>query len=432
MKTIPQESGLDSTLAFAKEGYEFISRRCEQHNADLFRTRLMLKSAICMRGEDAARVFYDNSLFQRKGAMPERVQKTLLGQGGVQGLDDEAHRHRKQAFMSLMSPQYLQTLCNGIASEWQARIPQWETMDRIELFYQANEILCRATCSWAGVPLADSDLEEKTRQFMAEIDSAAAVGPRHWKGRAARKHLDDWLANIIQQIRDGKLTPAADSAAAVFAEYRDAQDSLLDPHTAAVELNNCIRPTIAVARYIIFAALALHENPGYHQQLQTATNDETLLWFVQEVRRFYPFFPSVAAIAKKDFDWHGYQIPEGQWVILDLYGTNHDPATWDKPSEFRPERFSDWDGSPFSFIPQGGGDHHHHHRCAGEWLTIEIMKTAVRFLTRSMIYDVPPQDLSINLRRLPAIPKSRFVINNVHLRQAGTVDSQASTRENAI
>lgn len=432
MKTIPQEPGLDSTLAFAKDGYRFISKRCERHNSDIFQTRLMLKNALCMRGEAAARIFYDNSLFQREGAMPGRVQKTLLGVGGVQGLDDEAHRHRKQAFMSLMSPKHLQNLCDRIVNEWQARIPLWESRDRIELFYQANEILCRATCDWAGVPLTDSDLEEKTLGFMAEIDSAAAVGPRHWKGRAARKHLDGWLAHIIEQIRDGKLAPAADCAAAVFAGYRDPQGKLLDAHTAAVELNNCIRPTIAVARYITFAALALHENPRYHQQLKTGNNDQALLWFVQEVRRFYPFFPSLAAIARKDFEWNGFSIPKGQWVILDLYGTNHDPATWDNPEQFRPERFNDWDESPNNFIPQGGGDHHHHHRCAGEWMTIEIMKAAVRILTQSMTYDVPPQDLGINLRRLPAIPKSRFLMSNIRPLLPETVDAPPANSEKAI
>ncbi len=41
------------------------------------------------------------------------------------------------------------------------------------------------------------------------------------------------------------------------------------------------------------------------------------------------------------------------------------------------------------------------------------MKQAVRLLTESMQYDVPEQDLRINLSRMPAIPESRFVIGNV-------------------
>jgi fatty-acid peroxygenase len=54
-----------------------------------------------MQGEEAAKVFYDENKFKRKKAAPKFVKKTLFGQGGVQGLDEDRHRHRKQLFMSL-------------------------------------------------------------------------------------------------------------------------------------------------------------------------------------------------------------------------------------------------------------------------------------------------------------------------------------------
>jgi fatty-acid peroxygenase len=78
-----------------------------------------------------------------------------------------------------------------------------------------------------------------------------------------------------------------------------------------------------------------------------------------------------------------------------------------------PERFRHWNESSFNFIPQGGGDYDTSHRCAGEWITIELMKTIVRLLTTGMRYDVPEQDLRIALSRMPAIPASGFLINNV-------------------
>jgi fatty-acid peroxygenase len=100
-------------------------------------------------------------------------------------------------------------------------------------------------------------------------------------------------------------------------------------------------------------------------------------------------------------------------VLLDLYGTDHDERRWEEPQAFRPERFETWDESTFNFIPQGGGDHFAGHRCAGEWITIALMKRAVRLLTKAMQYDVPEQDLHVPLSRMPTIPKSRFVISNV-------------------
>ena len=79
----------------------------------------------------------------------------------------------------------------------------------------------------------------------------------------------------------------------------------------------------------------------------------------------------------------------------------------------RPERFRRWDGGAFDFIPQGGGDHDRGHRCAGEWITIEIMKRAAGLLTRAMRYEVPPQDLRIRRSKMPPAPNSRFVIRGV-------------------
>lgn len=99
--------------------------------------------------------------------------------------------------------------------------------------------------------------------------------------------------------------------------------------------------------------------------------------------------------------------------MLDLYGTNHAPEIWENPDIFNPERFDDWRGSPFSFIPQGGGDHFMGHRCAGEWVTIEVMKVSLAHLANQMEYDIPDQDLSYSMVNVPSIPHSEIVLKHV-------------------
>ena len=61
------------------------------------------------------------------------------------------------------------------------------------------------------------------------------------------------------------------------------------------------------------------------------------------------------------------------------------------------------------------GEHYGGHRCAGEWITISLLETAVSFLARSLRYTVPPQPLRVSLSRMPAEPRSRFVIRDVRL-----------------
>jgi fatty-acid peroxygenase len=134
--------------------------------------------------------------------------------------------------------------------------------------------------------------------------------------------------------------------------------------------------------------------------------------FVQEVRRLYPFTPFVGALAKKDFLWEQYLFHKDTLVLLDIYGMNHDSRIWLHPYEFNPERFFDWEHSPYLFMPQGGGNELGH-RCAGEMVTLEVMKASLDFIANHLSYKVPVQDLKYPLSRIPTLPKSRFIMSHV-------------------
>lgn len=117
------------------------------------------------------------------------------------------------------------------------------------------------------------------------------------------------------------LRPADDSALAVIAACRDPGARLLSPEEGAVELINILCPMVAVGRYIAFLGLALHEHP----ETASASRRSVAL----EARRFYPFFPPVGGRVREPFTWRDYHFPLGRRVLLDLYGTNRDPAVWD-------------------------------------------------------------------------------------------------------
>ncbi len=160
-----------------------------------------------MTGPEAARLFYDPSRFLRHGAMPKAIQKTLLGQGGVQGLDDEAHRHRKQMFMTLMKPEQIEQLLETSAGEWQRGTQRWASMQKIVLYPELHEILMRAVCAWAGIPLAEFQIDARTRDTAALFDHAGSVGFRHLWSRWARKRVSYWMEDVIDQTRSGRVIP---------------------------------------------------------------------------------------------------------------------------------------------------------------------------------------------------------------------------------
>lgn len=408
---IPRDRSLDSTVALLREGYLFIPHRCRRLRSDIFSARLMGEKAIWLSGADAAALFYDNQRFQRTGAIPRRIRKSLFGEGGVQMLDDEAHRHRKSMFMTIVAPDRVRELAEIAERLWHGAAARWSEAGSVVLFPAAQELLCRAACAWAGVPLAETDVRRRADQFGALVDSFGGVGPRHWRGRVARRSLERWIGGVIEQVRSGALHPSAGAALRVIADHREMNGERLDVHTAAVELINVLRPIVAIATYITFAALALHEHPRCRELLRGGDDGETER-FAHEVRRFYPFGPFLGARVRHEFVWRDYTFRKGTLVLLDIYGTDRDPRRWERSDEFLPERFQR-DVTPYEFIPQGGGDPHTGHRCAGEGVTVELLKVAVRFLARDLEYDVPAQDLAYDLDRMPTLPHSGFVLTRV-------------------
>lgn len=412
---VPHDKSLDNSLTLMREGYLFIKNRVDEYQSDLFEARLLGEKVICMSGEEAAKLFYDPGRFQRKGAAPKRVQKTLFGVNAIQTMDGEAHIHRKLLFMSLMTLPHQKRLAALAMEQWQESIRKWEGAEKIVLFDEAKEILCRIACHWAGVPLPESEVKKRADDFSAMVDAFGAVGPRHWKGRRARTRAEEWIKEVIEDVRTGKLKAGEGSALYEMAFHREHDGSQLDTQMAAVELINVLRPIVAIATFITFAALALHENPAYKEKLGSG-NDHHLEMFIQEVRRYYPFGPFLGARVRKNFVWNQYEFKEGMLVLLDMYGTNHDPKLWEKPNEFRPERFKEWKDGLFDFIPQGGGDAAKGHRCPGEGITIEVMKASLDFLANKVEFEVPDQDLSYSLAKMPTLPESGFVMSKIRQR----------------
>ena len=407
---IPQDGAFDSTFALKLDPYRFIARRCPRLGSDVFETRILLQRAYCMTGPEAAALFYDRSLFRRHGAAPLRLQATLFGKGGVQTLDGPAHVNRKGVFLSVMTPESIRRLGELSEAQWHAAAARWRGTGTLELYREAREVLCRAVCEWAGVPLRDGEVRLRTSQLTLLFDTAGSMGPRHWSGRFARAGAEQWAGLLIEQARRGVIKPAAESALHAVAFHRDLSAHLLDAQIAAVELLNVLRPTVAVAVFVVFAAHALHLHPEWRTRILQDGSGDSMHLFVQEVRRFYPFFPSVLAETCKEFEWRGMRFDAGIRTILDLYGTDHDARTWEAPDEFRPERIRNWKPNPYTLIPQGGGDTQRDHRCPGEWITLELMKRATWFLANAD-YTLPPQDLEIDMQRLPALPKSRLLIS---------------------
>ncbi len=394
----PVLRGPDSTLAFLREGYGFVGRRCDALGTDGFRTRIMLKRVTCLRGAEAVREFYRPGRMTRRGAMPSSVVALLQDKGSVQQLDGDAHRIRKAMFLDLMTPDRLETAREIFAEEWEVARRRWRGRT-VALAESLDILLTRVALRWCGIPLDGTDVAARAKELGAIFRRAGSVGPAYLKARWLRARSEHWAQQVISWAaaeEDGG------GALGRLVRHRDVDGRVLGDKVAAVELLNLLRPIVAVGVYITFAAHALHV---HRERLAGVIGDgepERLAPVAEEVRRLYPFFPMIGGRVLHPFDWRGTRFQTGDWLLLDLYGTNRHPADWPASDRFDPTRYAR--ESAGALVPQGGGQYLENHRCPGERLTQVLLTEAIAQLVR-MDYSVPEQDLEIPLDRFPPKPR---------------------------
>lgn len=385
---------LDQTLALALKGYAWLPDLRRRAGGRPVPTRVAGRRAVGIEGPLATRFFYEEGNLERHSALPHPIVATLFGKGAVHTLDGAAHRARKAIFVSLLMNDGVATLAKLAGEAFDEAADSWRGGPPVSLFDETAKVIARAVTRWAGIPLADEEVPGLAADLVAMVDGFATAGPRHWRALAARRRRERWLARLIE----GDAPKPAGTAFAALATAG------LPARTAAVELLNIIRPSTAVTWFVSFTAHALDRWPEHGAALRDG-DDEATEAFVHEVRRFYPFAPFLGGRAVRNLTFEGVDIPKGTLVLLDVYGQNHDPLMFPEPYRFRPQRFLDRPIGEFDLIPQGGGDPRTGHRCPGEQITVALLGTLAQRLARLDHY-LPPQDLTIDLGRIPAKPAS--------------------------
>lgn len=414
----------DRTLDFLRRGYGFSEawrrelRHVDPRSVARIPLRLMGGRALLVRGDEGVRLFYDTSRVKRDGAMPLPVRGPLFGQGAVHGLDDDEHRHRKAMFVSLAyDDAQVERLLPLVERQWRGAVDDWQRDGAGDVYDTAVLAYGRAVMTWAGINVPESEQDRWARRLAQIVDGFGALGPQHVMAWVNRARCDRWAASLVRRTRTGELQPPAGSALRVVSEHRDLQGRLLDEHAAGVELQNVVRPTIAVSRFAAFAALALRENSWWAPRL-AAEADARGTWvggreataFAEEVRRVYPFVPMLPSIAREDFTWQDQQIRAGDRILIDVVGTNRDERHWDSPRTFDPRRFLDVERESIEhFIPQGGGDVRSGHRCPGEKIAVGVLAITVAALSRPGL-QVDPRGLAFDVTRLPTKPHRARVL----------------------
>ncbi|MBT1676578.1 cytochrome P450 [Curtobacterium aurantiacum] len=424
---------LDDSLSLLTRGYGFGAHlwRRTRPGARAVGFRLLGRPALLVRGAEGVGLFYDGDRTARHGAMPAIVQRTLFGVGSVHSLDGPEHHHRKATFVDVAyEDEQVRRLAPLLTAEWAAERDSWIAGGTRSAYDAAVGAIGRAVMRWAGLPGTPAAKTRWAARLAQIVDGFGvpysteylqAVLNRHWSDRHARR--------LVEAVRGGRLTPEPHTALYEWAWHRDPSGALLPARLAGIELQNSIRPAIAVARFVAFAAKELHDRPEWRARIAAESaaaadiddgprvdgqhvdgprvDGPLAVAFAQEIRRTAPFVPMLPAWATTDVELDGERLPAGGRVVLDITGTDTDERSWDRAGAFDPSRFLGVDDfeAITTFVPHGGAEVATGHRCPGEKVAIAALAAAVSVLSDPRV-TILDDGLQVDRRRLPTKPAS--------------------------
>ncbi|KAJ2950768.1 hypothetical protein O0L34_g9032 [Tuta absoluta] len=128
---------------------------------------------------------------------------------------------------------------------------------------------------------------------------------------------------------------------------------------------------------------------------------------IKESMRMFPPVPFIERLISRDAELAGVFIPKNTSCIVNILHLHRNPAFFDNPMEFRPERFENPLKNPFNWVPFSAGPRN----CIGQKFAMLEMKSTVSAVVRH--FKILPSDLEDPILGADLVLRSK---NGVHIK----------------
>ncbi len=322
------------------------------------------------------------------------VLSGMLGRSSVLVLDEDLHRERRRLMIAPFHRDAVARQMPLIAEIAAANIAGWPVGADFPVIPKMSEITLEVILRTA-IGASDPDRLAALRALMPRLltlgplDTLAIARPRlqrlrPWRSLQRRIEEADALlyAEIAERRADPDLADRPDALAMMIRtgrmtdrELRDQLMTLLlaGHDTTATSLSWALerltRHPQILARAVQAADAASAGDPA---------GDEYLDAIARETLRIRPVVFDVGRVLKEPVDIAGYRLAAGVTVVPAIGLVHADPAIYEQPETFRPERMLGATLSPTTWLPFGGGSR----RCLGASLALAEMRIVLREVLR--------------------------------------------------
>ncbi len=348
--------------------------------------------------------------FTKEGGMWRPIER-LLGNGLVTAGGDEWLRNRRR-MQPLFAPRQLASLVDLMVDVVESDLPRLEqqartgaAIDMDREMMQLTQRVILATMFGASISPRETDsLGEaigaafqtiNARMFFYFMPERLLPGERALRDAISR--IDASLLRLVRERRSGG--EERDDLLSLLLRAQDESGSGMDDRQLRDELVTMFvagNETTAITMTWLFYLLDRH--PEIERKLRaeleevlgdrrpTAADLSKMDYtkrVILEAMRVYPPSWLLPRIVKEDDQICGYPVPAGAIVIVSQYVMHYDPAFWEAPAVFDPERFTPERSASrprYSFMPFGGGPR----QCIGNLFSIMEAQILLAVLLRRL------------------------------------------------
>ena len=391
----------------------FLVDKHEEHG-DVFISRALLRDLLFVR--DPAVVYGINVTHWSDFYKPDYIKqmwKPFLGNGLVPN-DGESWKRQHKRILPGFHKKRVDAYAPTMVEFTERMLDRWQEGERRNMRLELNGLALEVVAA----TLFDIDIgkeDSKTiREAMGEVseilvkDADNMVPRPDWWPTASnrrKKRAIGKIEDIIRRVHQERLTNQQDRgdlfSHLVFVE--DDQGRMSDKQLRDEAMTLIFAGHETTAHALVWTWYLLAKNPDkvakMREELESVVGDRRvevddlpslpyLEMVVKESLRLYPSVWAYARQAQRDVVINGYEIKKGQTVTLGHIAMGRNPKYYDKPMEFRPERWTrefERQLPRGAYTPFAGGPR----VCIGKQFAMMEMRMILATLVRRLEITIP-------------------------------------------
>lgn len=337
-----------------------------------------------------------------------RELRYLMGDN-LADLPNEPWRARKRTLQPVFTKQYVRAFGGHMSQAAEMVAGSWQDGERIDLDAQARRLTMRAL----GRSVLGMDLDEHGHAIAEPLNVALSYAadrglrpvraprwlptPARRRARAAYGSMFRLADAVLQDCRTDPTRDAPLVHALIGATDPATGQTLSDQDICNDLIAFMAAGHDTTATTLAYALWALGRHPHVQDKVAAeaaAVGDRELtpddvprlgytVQVLHEALRLCPPVSVAGRTAMKDIEVDGHRIEAGSMVLVGIYGMQRDPALWEDPLVFDPDRFSPASAGArdrWQFIPFGAGPR----SCIGDHFAMLESTLALGTIVRRM------------------------------------------------